>query len=177
MLPQLLSTWLGTLARDYDRGLFEAGARAFSGWPQLLCVSPGVGRAFRFPAVVTVASPAVDRLRPNRAGCRCHCADRIGCAAGRPEGGGVCLQVNRGKDVVFYRVYQPSVACTVSRSSHEPAVPGQWVYVVPTTSPSSWHNPRHTANTSCSGQPPADADRHRRKTGRLIMVVEFPCTG
>lgn len=130
VLPQLFEYLARNTARDYDRGLFEAGAQAFSGWPQLLCVFVlalavlfvflplslwrrllliGFAQAALVAGVIVPTVLDVLQAGPKAAG---------------------LFAGEQGKDVVFYRVYQPSVSVYRQQViTHEPAVPGQWVYV------------------------------------------------
>jgi 4-amino-4-deoxy-L-arabinose transferase-like glycosyltransferase len=129
-LPQLFATLAQTTGRDYDRGLFEAGAQSFSGWPQLLCVSALLMALLILFLPLTVwrrllligyvqAALVAGLIVPTV----------LDVLQAGPKAAGLFAR-EQEKDVVFYRVYQPSVSVYRQQvTTHAPAKPGQWVYV------------------------------------------------
>lgn len=130
VLPQLFSMAAGQTERVYEKTLFSAAAQAFGGWEQAFALGVlvlSVVVAFLKLAVwrrlvvlgflqallvsVCVAPTAIDVLQRG------------------PKEAGLFARAHH-KDLVFYRAYQPSVS--VYRQQvirHQPAEPGQWVYV------------------------------------------------
>ena len=130
VLPQLFATLAQTTGRDYDRGLFEAGAQSFGGWPQLLCVSALLMAVLILflPLTVWRRLLLIGYVQAALVGGLIVPTVLDVLQAG-PKAAGLFAR-EQEKDVVFYRVYQPSVSVYRQQvTTHAPAKPGQWVYV------------------------------------------------
>lgn len=129
-LPQLFGLLAENTGRAYDRLMFNAGAEAFSGLPQLLLAGLlllGLGVVLlnkrlwqRMLLLGYVQSLAVAALVLPLV---------MGVLQDGPRAAALYAR-EHGKQLVFYSAYQPSVSVYAGQViRHEAAQPGQWAYV------------------------------------------------
>jgi len=129
-LPQLFAFLVTQTKREYDLTMFEMGAEAFSGWPQI----------FMLAALLLSVLVMFLRLRLWQRLLLHGFIQAVliaflilpvvmGLLQDGPKAAALYAK-EQGKNLVYHRAYQPSVS--VYRDQiirHEKAKPGQWVYV------------------------------------------------
>ncbi len=129
-LPQLFGYLAGQTDRLYEQSLFQAGAERFTGWPQAACVA-----AFMLTVAIVFLKAALWRrlLLLGFLQALLIAVLILPVVMEVLQGGvkaAALFARQHGKDLVFYRTFQPSVS--VYREQiirRRPAQPGQWVYV------------------------------------------------
>lgn len=130
LLPQLFEVLAAHSGRLYEQRVFDAAATAFSGWPQAVLV----GGVLVLAAIVTLKITVWRRLLlvgmlqgALLAGVVAPIV--IGVLQDGPRAAAL-LAREQGKDLVFYRTFQPSVSVYRQQVIPRQApVPGQWVYM------------------------------------------------
>jgi len=129
-LPQIFSYLSAHTERVYEQSLFDAAAQAFSGWPQGLIL----GGVLALVLIVTLNVTIWRRLLLIGIVQAALFAGIVGpTVIGVLQDGpraAALFARQQGKDLVFYRTFQPSVS--VYRQQvirRQPPLPGQWVYL------------------------------------------------
>jgi 4-amino-4-deoxy-L-arabinose transferase-like glycosyltransferase len=130
LLPQLFDVLAAHSGRVYEQRVFDAAAKAFSGWPQAVLL----GGVLALAGIVALNTTLWRRLLligmlqgVLLAGVVAPIL--IGVLQDGPKAAAL-LARQQGKDLVFYRTFQPSVS--VYRQQvipRQPPLPGQWVYL------------------------------------------------
>ena len=129
-LPQIFDYLAAHTAHLYEQSLFDAAAQAFSGWPQGLILGGVVALGFIVTLKITVwrrllligfvqAVLFATIVAPTV----------IGVLQDGPRAAALFAR-EQGKDLVFYRTFQPSVSVYRQQViARQPPQPGQWVYL------------------------------------------------
>jgi len=129
-LPQIFGHLASHTKRVYEQSLFDAAAQAFGGWPQALIL----GGVLALALIVTLNIAVWRRLLLIGIVQAALFAGIVGpIVIGVLQDGpraAALFAREQGKDLVFYRTFQPSVSVYSQQVIPRQApVPGQWVYL------------------------------------------------